>query len=63
MPWAAASIPDQSDRLALITGANSGLGLETARALVAKGATVVLACRNRDRAEQARQHLLAASIC
>jgi len=33
MPWTAADIPDQSGRLALITGASSGLRLETARAL------------------------------
>jgi protochlorophyllide reductase len=58
MPWTAAAIPDQTGRLALITGANSGLGLETARALVAKGAGVILACRSLARAEQARQQLL-----
>ncbi len=57
VPWTTADIPDQSGRLALITGANSGLGLETARALVARGATVLLACRNRERAEAARQQL------
>jgi protochlorophyllide reductase len=61
MPWTAADIPDQTGRLALITGANSGLGLETARALLARGATVVLACRNRRRAEQARAELLTAA--
>jgi protochlorophyllide reductase len=58
MPWTAADIPDQSGRIALITGANSGLGLESARALAARGATVVLACRSLTKAEQARQKLL-----
>ena len=57
-PWTAAQIPDQTGRIALVTGANSGLGLETARALAARGATVVLACRSLTRAEQARQELL-----
>ncbi len=60
MPWTAADIPDQSGRLALITGANSGLGLETARALAARGATVVLGCRTPGKAERARRELLAA---
>lgn len=58
MPWTTADIPDQSGRIALITGANSGLGLETARALAARGATVLLACRDPRRGEQARQELL-----
>ena len=58
MPWTAANIPDQSGRLALITGASSGLGLETARALLARGATVILGCRSRQRAERARSELL-----
>lgn len=57
--WSWAAIPDQSGRLALITGANSGLGLESARALLARGATVLLACRSLERAEAARQELLA----
>lgn len=60
MSWTAADIPDQSGRLALITGASSGLGLESARALVARGATVILGCRSRARAERARQELLGA---
>ncbi len=59
MPWTAADIPDQTGRIALITGANSGLGLESARALAARGATVVLACRSRRRGEAARAELLA----
>ena len=57
MPWTSADIPDQSGRLALVTGANSGLGLETARALAAQGATVLLACRSLERAEAAQQSL------
>ena len=56
--WNVEAIPDQTGRVALITGANSGLGLETARALLARGATVVLGCRSRSRAEQARAQLL-----
>jgi protochlorophyllide reductase len=56
--WNASDCPDQSGRVALITGANSGLGLETARVLVGRGATVLMACRSRERAEQARQQLL-----
>ena len=59
MSWTCADIPDQHGRTALITGANSGLGLETARALAQRGARVVLACRSLERAEQARAELQA----
>ena len=52
VPWTAADIPDQRGRTALITGANSGLGLESARALAAKGATVLLACRSLEKANK-----------
>ncbi len=64
MRWTADAIPDQSGRIALVTGANSGLGLETTRALAARGATVVLACRSLAKAQKAREELLtsAASI-
>ena len=61
MPWTIADCPDQSGRIALITGANSGLGLESARALASRGATVVLACRSRRRGEEARAELLPAA--
>ncbi|WP_406047856.1 oxidoreductase [Kribbella sp. NBC_00889] len=44
--WTAADVPDQTGRIAVVTGASAGLGLETARVLAARGAMVVLACRD-----------------
>jgi len=44
--WSAADIPDQTGRTVLVTGANSGLGLQTAMVLAGCGATVLLACRD-----------------
>ena len=58
MGWTADNIPCQNDRIALVTGVNVGLGFETARALAAKGATVLMACRSRPKAESARTTLL-----
>jgi len=46
-------IPDQSGRIAVVTGANVGLGLEVSRALGRAGATVLMACRNMDKARAA----------
>lgn len=51
--WNFNSIPDQQGRIALVTGANSGIGYQTALMLAEKGAEVILACRNTDKAEQA----------
>lgn len=59
MPWTTADIPDQSGRTAVVTGANGGLGLETARELARAGEHVVMAARNVEKAEAARRDLLA----
>jgi NAD(P)-dependent dehydrogenase (short-subunit alcohol dehydrogenase family) len=58
MAWTEMDIPDQSGRIAVVTGANGGLGLETARALAAKDALVVMAARNLDKAEMARRAIV-----
>lgn len=57
--WTEADVPDQQGRVALITGANSGLGFENAWMLAQKGATVVMACRNPSKAEAARAAVVA----
>jgi NAD(P)-dependent dehydrogenase (short-subunit alcohol dehydrogenase family) len=55
--WSPDDIGDQTGRVALITGANSGIGFETARALAEHGAHVVMACRNPDKARRAADDL------
>ena len=58
--WTAGDIPDQSGRIAVVTGANSGLGLVTARDLARAGAHVVVTARNTDKGEQAVRTIRAA---
>jgi NAD(P)-dependent dehydrogenase (short-subunit alcohol dehydrogenase family) len=53
MAWTAAKIPDQSGAVAVVTGANGGLGLEVARELARKGGHVVVAARDQAKAEAA----------
>lgn len=52
--WTTADIPDQSGRIVVVTGANTRLGLEIAKALTAHGAHVALAVRNTERERLAR---------
>jgi NAD(P)-dependent dehydrogenase (short-subunit alcohol dehydrogenase family) len=55
--WTAADVPDQSGRVAIVTGANSGLGFDTAAVLADKGAHVVLAVRSLDKGNQAADRI------
>ena len=55
--WTENDIPGQAGKIAIVTGANSGIGYETARALAAKGATVILAGRNEERVSKAAQQI------
>jgi NAD(P)-dependent dehydrogenase (short-subunit alcohol dehydrogenase family) len=59
--WTAADMPDQTGRIAVVTGANSGLGLSTARELARAGASVIMACRNEDKARAALPEVAAAA--
>ena len=57
--WTADDIPDQRGRVAVVTGANGGLGLVIARVLARKGALVVMAARNQHKAKEARRTIAA----
>jgi protochlorophyllide reductase len=59
--WTIDEAPDQSSRTAVVTGANVGLGRETARVLASRGATVILACRDVAKGEAAAGWIAAAA--
>lgn len=56
--WTAEDIPDQTSKVVIITGANSGIGYEAAGALAKKSATVVMACRNLEKGEMAAKAII-----
>lgn len=58
--WTPAEIPDLTGRIALVTGANSGVGFHTTVELARHGARILMACRNPDRAADALERLVAA---
>jgi NAD(P)-dependent dehydrogenase (short-subunit alcohol dehydrogenase family) len=62
MGWTVADMPSQDGRIAVVTGATSGLGYHTARALADAGAEVVLAVRDAERGERVRQEVGAAAV-
>ena len=62
MPWRAADIPPQDGRIAVVTGATSGLGYHTALQLARAGAEVVLAVRDGERGERVRAEVGAAAV-
>lgn len=59
--WTESNVPDQSGRTAIVTGANTGLGYETARVLAARGARVVIAVRDTAKGDQAAAKIRAAT--
>lgn len=60
MSWTADNIPDQTGRLAIVTGANTGIGFEAALTLAQKGAKVILACRTPAKGQDAVARIQAA---
>jgi NAD(P)-dependent dehydrogenase (short-subunit alcohol dehydrogenase family) len=51
--WTTADIPDLSGKVIIVTGANAGLGFEASKELARKGARVIMACRNMEKAQAA----------
>jgi NAD(P)-dependent dehydrogenase (short-subunit alcohol dehydrogenase family) len=61
LTWSEADVPDQSGRVAIVTGANTGIGYHTAAVLAFRGAHVVLAVRNLEKGNAALSRIVAAS--
>ena len=59
--WTSDDVPGQQGRLAVVTGANTGLGFETARVLAARGASVVLAVRDIEKGKRAAARIAGAA--
>lgn len=57
--WTQNDMPDMTGKVVIITGANSGLGLASTKAIACKGAAVIMACRNLAKAEKAKAEVLA----
>ncbi len=58
MKWSYKDIPSQEGKMAIVTGANSGLGFYTVKGLAGKGCKVIMACRNIEKGEEAKNALL-----
>lgn len=58
MSFAFSDIPDQTGKTAIVTGANTGIGFAIAEGLARKGARVLLACRDADKAQEAQERLV-----
>ncbi|MBN9636303.1 MAG: SDR family NAD(P)-dependent oxidoreductase [Actinobacteria bacterium] len=59
--WTAGDVPDQTGRVAIVTGSNTGLGYETARVLAGRGARVVMAVRDTAKGDDAAARLRAST--
>lgn len=62
MNWTEADVPPQHGRTIVVTGANSGIGYETARVLAERGATVVMACRSTERGREAAERIQSGDV-